>query len=90
MGSAKPCFHPVLPGKCFPTGKAATLGNLRVISTQLVIFLKLVLLTVGEKRREDGQVLPRWTFLQPSLGTYDDFLNIGLNSLLTPVQLYPC
>lgn len=49
MGSAKSSFHPVLPGKCFPTGKATTLGNLRVISTQPVIFLKLVLLMVGEE-----------------------------------------
>ena len=53
MGSAKPCLHPILPD--FPTGKATTLEDLNVISTQLFIFLKLVLL--GERRWEDGQVL---------------------------------
>ena len=52
-GSAKPCLHPILPD--FPTGKATTLEDLNVISTQLFIFLKLVLL--GERRQEDGQVL---------------------------------
>ena len=39
----------------FPTGKATTLEDLNVISSQLFIFLKLVLL--GKRRQEDGQVL---------------------------------
>lgn len=89
LGSLKPCFHPVLQGKYFPTGKATTLKNLSVIGTYPIIFLNLDLSALCVGGGSGEQVLPRWAFSLPSLRIQDDFLNIRPYNLLF-VHFFPC